>query len=225
MTENNKEESNSSKNNKEESNSSKNNKEESNSSKNNKEESNSSKNNKEESNSSKNENYDKINENKEKINEKMERGRVFANQAANDLGKGFDDLIMNLKTYQKNIDDKFNEYKKNAKNTLDVDLIEDSEKYYLKVAIPGVKKETIDVEMSEKSVFISCEFKPLEEEIEDLNEDYNVLIKSIPSGKCQKEVPLESEIEIENVKAKYENGSVFVQIPKVETKKSKIDLE
>ncbi|WP_409199711.1 Hsp20/alpha crystallin family protein [Methanobrevibacter sp. DSM 116169] len=163
--------------------------------------------------------------NDETINEKVEKGKKFANQAANDLGKGFDDLILNLKTAQKSIDGKINEYKQNTMNTLDVDLIEDSEKYYLKVAVPGVKKESIDIEMTEIAIFISCEFESFVNQIKNLNDDYNVLLRSIQSGKCKREINFTTEVDVDNVKARYENGLVFIEIPKVEIKTYKVNVE
>jgi HSP20 family protein len=165
----------------------------------------------------------KINENKEKINEKMEQGKSFADQVANDLGKGMDDLILNMKSVQKIIDDKINEYKKDNIHTLDVDLLEDDNTYYLKIATPGVNKDSIDIEMTEKSVNISCEFDSLNEE-KNL-EEYNVLLQSLKSGKCSKTLKFAGEVDVDNVTAKFENGLIYMDIPKVEVKKYKVNVE
>lgn len=166
----------------------------------------------------------KYDENKEKINDRVEKGKVFANQAANDIGKGFDDLIITLKSAQKSIDGKINEYKQNTINTLDMDLIEDENNYYLKVAIPGVKKESVNIEMTEKSIHLTCEFPAFVDEIGTLK-DYTILLKSLKSGKCKKDINFASEVDIEKVKARYENGLVYIDIPKIEVKKHKVDLE
>ncbi|MDL2271170.1 Hsp20/alpha crystallin family protein, partial [Methanobrevibacter sp. OttesenSCG-928-I08] len=156
-------------------------------------------------------------------NERMEQGKNFADQVANDLGRGMDDLILNMKSVQKIIDDKISEYKKNAIHTLDVDLLEDDDNYYLKIAAPGVTKDSIDIEMTEKSVHISCEFDSL---IEEKNlEEYNVLLQSLKSGKCGKTIKFTTEVDVDNVTAKFENGLIYMDIPKVEVKKYKVNVE
>ena len=161
----------------------------------------------------------------EKINENSEKGKNFANQVANDFGKYLDEFKINLKSAQKSIDDKINEYTENNVTKIEVDLIEDENNFYLKAAIPGVRKETIDIEMTENAVFISCEFKPFSEEFTDLEEEYSFLIKNLPSGKSKRKIELPQEVDVNNIKAKYNNGLVFMDIPKVEVQKYKVDLD
>ena len=62
-----------------------------------------------------------------------------------DLSRGFDDLQEGIKSIQKIIDQKIDDYKKATIHSLDVDLIETEEKYYLKVDVPGIEKEEIDL--------------------------------------------------------------------------------
>ena len=62
-----------------------------------------------------------------------------------DLSRGFDDLQEGIKSIQKIIDQKIDDYKKTTIHSLDVDLIETEEKYYLKVDVPGIEKEEIDL--------------------------------------------------------------------------------
>jgi len=161
----------------------------------------------------------------EKVNDNTEKGKKFANQVANDFGKYLDEFKINLKSAQKSIDDKINEYTENNVTKIEVDLIEDENNFYLKAAIPGVRKETIDIEMTENAVFISCEFKPFSEEFTDLEEEYSFLIKNLPSGKSKRKIELPQEVDVNNIKAKYNNGLVFMDIPKVEVQKYKVDLD
>lgn len=157
---------------------------------------------------------------KEKINEKVEKGKVFAEQAANDLGKYLDEFVESLK----GVDGKINEYKKSVINTIDVDLIEDDDKFYLKVNVPGIKKDDVSIEATENSATITCEFPEFKEEIENL-EDHNVILNSLKSGKSKKEIKFPSEIDTDNITAKYDNGVVFVTFPKIEVKKHKVNVE
>ena len=87
---------------------------------------------------------EKINYRKEKLNEKREQTKNMAEKMTEDLSRGFDDLQEGIKSIQKIIDQKIDDYKKATIHSLDVDLIETEEKYYLKVDVPGIEKEEID---------------------------------------------------------------------------------
>ena len=88
---------------------------------------------------------EKINYRKEKLNEKREQTKNMAGKMTEDLSRGFDDLQEGIKSIQKIIDQKIDDYKKATIHSLDVDLIETEEKYYLKVDVPGIEKEEIDL--------------------------------------------------------------------------------
>ena len=79
---------------------------------------------------------EKINYRKEKLNEKREQTKNMAGKMTEDLSRGFDDLQEGIKSIQKIIDQKIDDYKKATIHSLDVDLIETEEKYYLKVDVP-----------------------------------------------------------------------------------------
>lgn len=66
-----------------------------------------------------------------------------------------------IKSIQKIIDQKIDDYKKATIHSLDVDLIETEEKYYLKVDVPGIEKEEIDIEAGDKDISIVATFKPV----------------------------------------------------------------
>ncbi len=166
---------------------------------------------------------EKINNHKEKLNEKREQTKQMAGKMTEDLSKGFDDLQEGIKSVQKIIDQKIDEYKKSAIYSLDVDLIETEKTYYLKVDVPGIDKEEIDIEAGDKDISISATFKPYVDEIEE--EDKNVLISDIKTGQCTKNIRFSNNIEIENINAKFNNGVVLITIPKVITPKNKINVE
>ncbi|WP_400240059.1 Hsp20 family protein [Methanobrevibacter smithii] len=165
---------------------------------------------------------EKINYRKEKLNEKREQTKNMAGKMTEDLSRGFDDLQEGIKSIQKIIDQKIDDYKKATIHSLDVDLIETEEKYYLKVDVPGIKKEEIDIEAGDKDISIVATFKPFTEEIE---EDKTVLISDIKQGKCSKSIRFSNNIEIDKISAKFNNGTVLITIPKLKTPKNKINVE
>ena len=166
---------------------------------------------------------EKINYRKEKLNEKREQTKNMAGKMTEDLSRGFDDLQEGIKSIQKIIDQKIDDYKKATIHSLDVDLIETEEKYYLKVDVPGIEKEEIDIEAGAKDISIVATFKPFTEEIEE--KDKTVLISDIKQGKCSKSIRFSNNIEIDKISAKFNNGTVLITIPKLKTPKNKINVE
>lgn len=166
---------------------------------------------------------EKINYHKEKLNEKREQTKNMAGKMTEDLSRGFDDLQEGIKSIQKIIDQKIDDYKKATIHSLDVDLIETEEKYYLKVDVPGIEKEEIDIEAGDKDISIVATFKPFIEEIEE--EDKTVLISDIKQGRCSKSIRFSNNIEIDKINAKFNNGTVLITIPKLKTPKNKINVE
>lgn len=166
---------------------------------------------------------EKINHRKEKLNEKREQTKNMAGKMTEDLSRGFDDLQEGIKSIQKIIDQKIDDYKKATIHSLDVDLIETEEKYYLKVDVPGIEKEEIDIEAGDKDISIVATFKPFIEEIEE--EDKTVLISDIKQGRCSKSIRFSNNIEIDKISAKFNNGTVLITIPKLKTPKNKINVE
>lgn len=166
---------------------------------------------------------EKINYRKEKLNEKREQTKNMAGKMTEDLSRGFDDLQEGIKSIQKIIDQKIDDYKKATIHSLDVDLIETEEKYYLKVDVPGIEKEEIDIEAGDKDISIVATFEPFTEEIEE--KDKTVLISDIKQGKCSKSIRFSNNIEIDKISAKFNNGTVLITIPKLKTPKNKINVE
>ena len=166
---------------------------------------------------------EKINYRKEKLNEKREQTKNMAGKMTEDLSRGFDDLQEGIKSIQKIIDQKIDDYKKATIHSLDVDLIETEEEYYLKVDVPGIEKEEIDIEAGDKDISIVATFKPYIEEIEE--EDKTVLISDIKQGRCSKSIRFSNNIEIDKISAKFNNGTVLITIPKLKTPKNKINVE
>lgn len=166
---------------------------------------------------------EKINHRKEKLNEKREQAKNMAGKMTEDLSRGFDDLQEGIKSIQKIIDQKIDDYKKATIHSLDVDLIETEEKYYLKVDVPGIEKEEIDIEAGDKDISIVATFKPFIEEIEE--KDKTVLISDIKQGRCSKSIRFSNNIEIDKISAKFNNGTVLITIPKLKTPKNKINVE
>ena len=175
--------------------------------------------------SDKKEKFDeKFEEGKEKIDDKKEKSKNIADNVINDLYKSIDDFKENIKNMQKAADQKYTDYKKSTVQTLDIDLIETKDVYYIKAAVPGVEKEDVLIEAGDNDITIETTFKPYIEEFAE-DETAEVISSSLKSGRCVKTVRFENSLDLENITAKFANGIVIVTIPKLIIPKHKVNVE
>ncbi len=171
----------------------------------------------------------KIDEKKEKFNQKLDQSKNFADKMATDLSKGVDDLFLNVKSAQKSINNKINDYKKTLIKTLNTDVIESKKTYYIKVSVPGINKDDVDINAGDYEINIKADFPAFIDEIEnkkeDNDDDLEVLVEEIEIGHCVKKIKFEKQIDISSITAKFQNGVIFITIPKVQTPKQKINVE
>ena len=97
---------------------------------------------------------DKFDETKVKYEETKEKGKNIADNVLNDLYKSIDEFRDSIKNMQKNADQKYSDYKKATVQTLDIDLVETKDFYYIKAAVPGVEKEDVLIEAGDNDLTI-----------------------------------------------------------------------
>ena len=175
--------------------------------------------------SDKKEEFDeKKEETKEKYEETKEKGKNIADNVINDLYSSIDEFKEYIKNMQKNADKKYSEYKQATVQTIDIDLIESKDTYYIRAAVPGIDKEEISIEAGDNDLTIEATFKPYVEEFEE-DAEIEVIASSIKSGRCVKTVRFENSIDLDNITAKFINGIVAITIPKLIIPKHKINVE
>ena len=109
---------------------------------------------------------DKFDETKEKYEEKKEKGKNIADNVIADLYSSIDEFKEYIKNMQKTADQKYSDYKKSTVQTLDIDLVETKDIYYIKAAVPGVEKEDVLIEAGDNDITIETTFKSYIEEFE-----------------------------------------------------------
>ena len=167
---------------------------------------------------------EKREETKEGIDETKVKGKNIADNLLNDLSNSIDEFKESLKNMQKSADQRYADYKKTTVQTIDIDLIETDDIYYIKAAVPGVEKEDVSIEAGDNDITIETCFKPYIEEFEE-EDGAEVIVSAIKSGKCVKTVRFENSIDLENITAKFSNGVVIVTIPKLIIPKHKVNVE
>ncbi len=167
---------------------------------------------------------EKKEETKEKINETKEKGKNIADNVINDLYKSIDEFRDSIKNMQKTADQRYSEYKKSTIQTIDIDLVETKDMYFIKAAVPGVTKDDVSIEAGDNDLTIETTFKPYIEEFDEEDES-EVIISAIKSGRCVKTVRFSNSIDIEKITAKFTNGIVKITIPKLIIPKHKVNVE
>ena len=166
---------------------------------------------------------DKEQERRERLDEKLKQGKEITDKIAEDITRTVDSFIVNMKSMQKNVDGKINDYKKTAVNGLYADLVEDEEKYYLRVWVPGIPKKDIEIEASDNELVIEVEFDSLADSIE--SEDKKVIINGLKTGKCTKTIHFEENIDIETIDAKANKGVLNIIVNKIQAPKQKVNVK
>ncbi|MBZ9570305.1 Hsp20/alpha crystallin family protein [Methanobrevibacter sp. TMH8] len=164
---------------------------------------------------------DKYDEFSDKVDKSVEKGRNVAGRVANDFGKTMDDILVNLKSFQKDVDTKISEYKETAPGKITLDLIDAGDVYYVKVDLPGVNKDEIDIEIADRELTIATFFG------EECNEENNCefLIRGRTYGPARRTIRLPTKVKMNDSKAEFSNGVLFLELPKVEVKKLKVDIK
>ncbi|RBQ24121.1 hypothetical protein ALNOE001_05080 [Candidatus Methanobinarius endosymbioticus] len=169
---------------------------------------------------------DKYDDISDKMDKRVEKGKTVAGRVANEFGKTMDDIFVNLKSFQKEVDSKISEYKETAPGKIDLDLIDIDEFFYVKVNLPGVDKDEIDVEISDKELSIVAYFGDKCEDDENCEKEEPLyLIKGRTHGPAKRVITLPSKVKMGGCNAEFSNGVLYLELPKVEVKKLKMDIK
>lgn len=102
-----------------------------------------------------------------------------------------------------------------------LDMHEDKDNIVVKLELPGMKKEDIDISLHNGSLSISGERKTDKE-----FENVEVYRAERFEGRFQRTVTLPSPVAADKVKAKYQDGVLTITLPKTEeAKRKQIDVQ
>ncbi|MBD2447031.1 Hsp20/alpha crystallin family protein [Nostoc sp. FACHB-152] len=97
------------------------------------------------------------------------------------------------------------------------ELQETEDAILLKLELPGIEAKELDVQVTEKAVYVSGERKS-----ETKTEDKGVTKSEFQYGKFQRLIPLPTRIQNTNVTAEYKDGILHLTLPKAEEEKKKV---
>jgi HSP20 family protein len=112
-------------------------------------------------------------------------------------------------------------FPKGADMVPSVDIFEDGDEVVVKADIPGVKKDDIDVTITENSLTISGERKQ-EKKVKE--KDFHRIERSY--GSFSRSFRLPENVNGDKAKAEFKNGVLEIRLPKVkESKQKKISIK
>jgi HSP20 family molecular chaperone IbpA len=134
--------------------------------------------------------------------------RIFTESLFDDL---FDDFPFRS---LENVDRKL--YGKHAGKEMLTDVKEHENNYEVEIDLPGFKKEEITIELNEGYLTITAS-KGLDED--DKNKQGKIVRQERYAGVMQRSYYVGEQLTTEDIKAKYEDGVLKLEIPKKEEKK------
>jgi HSP20 family protein len=104
-----------------------------------------------------------------------------------------------------------------------IEVIQNKDSYKIKVQLPGVKKDNIDVEIDNDFMTICAQTHEEKEEKHEEENDMRYHTSEFRYGKYQRTISFDQPIKAEEAKACYKDGILNITIPKQnqETKEPK----
>jgi HSP20 family protein len=161
---------------------------------------------------------DSINEMKENAQNKSDDMQEEVGKKRTQTEKLLNDIMNTIKTKQEDVGKTLSDYT-TALQKPPSDIIETNDTIILKIDLPAVKKEDIEIGIEGESIDILAKF---EEESED--EDTNYIQKERSYGETKRTIKLPTEIKIREVSAKFQDSVLTIKLPKIEKKVHKIDI-
>lgn len=132
-------------------------------------------------------------------------------------------IIMNINSFQQQINEKFNKFFSEvqkefySQKTLQVDanIVSLPEKYIIEIELPGVKKEDIKITLEDEHLTVQGKKQRKSYENEKL------IQVERQQGDFKRIFKINEDIDSQNIKAKFEEGILYITLQKLQTDKEK----
>ena len=131
----------------------------------------------------------------------------------------FNNILSTIKDKQEEFGRMLSGYSNLNKKTL-IDVIETDDSIIVKADLPRLKKEDIEIAISEDSIDIYAEFAE-----EHMDEEVNYIQRERSYGKISRSVTLPSKVKFKEAEGNFENSVLTVKIPKLEKETLKLKIE
>lgn len=109
-----------------------------------------------------------------------------------------------------------------------IEVKQNKENYKVKIQLPGVKKDDIEVEMDNDFMTITAEIQEEKEERDEAEKNARYHTSEFRYGKYQRTISFDQPIKSEDATAEYKNGVLKITIPKQhiqDTKPKKLEIK
>ena len=100
-----------------------------------------------------------------------------------------------------------------------VNITEQKESYLVELSVPGYEKSDFNIKLDNQVLTVSTEKKEAE-----LNEGEKSIRKEFSLKAFKRSFTIDEKIEAENISARYENGTLKLQLPKKEVTATSKDI-
>ena len=159
---------------------------------------------------------DSINEMKENTMDKKDDMQEEAGKKKKQTEKLLNDIMNTIKAKQVEVGKTLSDYT-TALQKPPTDVIETNDSIIIKIDLPGVIKEDIDIGIAGESIDIIAKF-------EEEGGDINYIQKERSYGETKRTIKLPSKIKVEEASAKFKDSILTIKLPKIEKEVHKIDI-
>ncbi|MGN1338239.1 MAG: Hsp20/alpha crystallin family protein [Candidatus Coprovivens sp.] len=122
----------------------------------------------------------------------------------------------NFDIFDSFFDDPF--FNSNENKMMKTDIKENENSYEVLIDLPGFNKEDIKMHIDNGYLVVSAKTN---NEIDDKDEKGKFIRKERYYGECSRSFYVGEEVKEENIKASYKNGTLNIEIPKLEIEEKK----
>jgi HSP20 family protein len=160
---------------------------------------------------------DSVKEMKGDVKDKTEDMQEEMGKRKTQADKLLKELVNTIKVKQVEVGKTLSDYTSLQKPL--ADIIETNDSLIIKIDLPGVTKEDIDVGIAGETIDSMVKF---EEEIEE--EDINYIQKERSYGETKRTLKLPSEIKVKEASANFKDSVLTIKLPKIKQEVHKIDI-
>lgn len=102
-----------------------------------------------------------------------------------------------------------------------VEITQSEKEYKVKIQLPGVKKDDINVELDNDFMTITAEIEEEKEQKEEKEKNLRYHTCEFRYGKYQRTISFDQPIRVEEADAEYKNGVLTIKLPKQQEEKAK----
>ena len=128
------------------------------------------------------------------------------------------DIVSSIRDKQEELGKSLSDYTSSIQKPL-ADIMETETSFIIITDLPGVKKDDIDIDISEDSIDITAKF---EDEINEKGANY--IKKERNYGETKRSISLPAKINIKGATARFNDSILTVNLPKLMEEKHKVNI-